>query len=505
MYIVSSEDKEKNNNSEVMDPPKSALGIMKHLGPGIIIAGSIVGSGELVATTLAGAQAGFILLWLIIIGCIIKVFVQVEFGRHTMIWSKTPMKALNDVPGPRIKNGANWILGFWLIMTCLVVVQQGGILGAIGEACTMVQPLSEQGETYNTQMSSKINAMIQTAIDPTTAEANSEAMSQELTGPQDIETWAIGIAILTSILLFYGRFVVIQWVSTVLVFSFTIITIINLAMLQTKPEWAISFSDIFSGLSFGLPASIGGVSSLGAAMAAFGIIGVGAAELIQYPYWCLEKGYSKYTGKRDGSEGWKHRAKGWIRILKIDAWVSMCVYTFSTIAFFLMGATVLGRIKLMPEKSNLVRTLGEMYVPVFGDWAQEIFVFGAVAVLYSTFFLAAAGMSRVVADGFGIFGFLKNDEESRMKWSKIISAIWPLMALAIYLLLKQAPATMILWSGITQAIMLPILGVAALYFRYKCTDVDELKPTKVWDVFLWMSVAGMFAVGIWTACDKLFG
>ena len=497
---------EENNevNSEVMEPPKSTLGIIKHLGPGIIIAGSIVGSGELVATTLAGAQAGFTLLWLIIIGCVIKVFVQVEFGRHTMIWSKTPMKALNDVPGPRHKNKSNWILWFWLIMTCLVIVQQGGILGAIGEACTMVQPLSEEGEIYNTQMSAKINAMIKTAIDPTTAEANSEAMSQKLTGPQDIKTWGIGIAILTSVLLFYGRFGLIQWVSTVLVFGFTIITIINLVMLQGKPDWAISFSDLFHGLSFGLPESIAGVSSMGAAMAAFGIIGVGAAELIQYPYWCLEKGYSKFTGKRDDSEGWRRRAKGWIRILKVDAWVSMAVYTFSTIAFYLMGATILGRMKLMPEKSNLVRTLGEMYVPVFGSWAQSIFVFGAVAVLYSTFFLAAAGMSRVVADGFGLFGFLKNDDESRMKWSRIISGIWPLMALGLYLFLNQAPATMILWSGITQAIMLPILGVAALYFRYKCTDVEELRPTKIWDVFLWISVAGMFAVGIWTAYEKLF-
>ena len=237
-------------------------------------------------------------------------------------------------------------------------------------------------------------------------------------------------------------------------------------------------------------------------MAAFGIIGVGAAELIQYPYWCLEKGYSKYTGKRDDSESWKARAKGWIRILKIDAWTSMAVYTFSTVAFYLMGATILGRVKLMPENSNLVATLGEMYRPVFGDWAQAIFVFGAFAVLYSTFFLAAAGMSRVVADGFGLFGILKNDDESRMKWSRIISGIWPIIALVMYLFVN-APAKMILWSGITQAIMLPILGIAALYFRYKRTDVKELLPSKLWDFLLWVSVAGMFAVGIWTIIEKL--
>jgi Mn2+/Fe2+ NRAMP family transporter len=280
------------------------------------------------------------------------------------------------------------------------------------------------------------------------------------------------------------------------------VTIINLAMLQGDPKWAISFGEIINGMSFSLPETIGGVSSLAAAMAAFGIIGVGAAELIQYPYWCLEKGYSKYTGVRDDSVDWKRRAKGWIRILKIDAWTAMVIYTFCTVAFYLMGATVLGRIHMMPEKSNLVRTLGEMYVPVFGAWAQMIFVIGALAVLYSTFFLAAAGMSRVVADGLGLFGLLKNDEQSRMRWTRIISSIWPLLAVVLFLFVN-APVAMIFWSGITQAIMLPILGFAALYFRYKCIDIEELKPNKVWDSFLFVSVLGMFAVGIWTISENL--
>lgn len=497
---MSTDQTEPERKPEVMDPPTTVGGTIKHLGPGIIIAGSIVGSGELVATTLAGAQAGFTLLWLIILGCVIKVFVQVEFGRHTLLWSKTPMKALDDIPGPRLR--ANWILWFWLIMTCLVIVQQGGILGAIGEACTMILPLTAEGQAYNTVMSEKITAQISAVMSPGT-DASATATQASPAAPPDIRLWAVGISVVTSVLLFYGRFLLIQWVSTVLVFAFTAITMVNLVMLQTDPRWAISFADLWSGMNFSLPETIGGVSSLAAAMAAFGIIGVGAAELIQYPYWCQEKGYAKFTGIRDDTPAWRHRAKGWIRVLKIDAWMSMVVYTFSTVAFYLMGAAVLGRIQMMPEKSNLVRTLGEMYVPVFGSWALYIFVFGAIAVLYSTFFLAAAGMSRVVADGVGLFGLLKNDEASRMKWTRIISGGWPILALVLFLFVN-APIGMILWSGITQAIMLPILGVAALYFRYKRTDVAELKPGRWWDGFLWVSVAGMFAVGLWTIYEMLF-
>ena len=69
--------------------PTRFFDILKHLGPGIIIAGSIVGSGELIATTLVGAKTGFVLLWLILLGCVIKVFTLIEFGRNTIIHINT--------------------------------------------------------------------------------------------------------------------------------------------------------------------------------------------------------------------------------------------------------------------------------------------------------------------------------------------------------------------------------------------------------------------------------
>ena len=88
--------------SLVESPPTSILGTLSRLGPGLIIAGSIVGSGELIGTTSTGGKAGYWLLWLILIGCVIKVFVQVEFGRFSIITGKTTMEGLNEVAGPRL-------------------------------------------------------------------------------------------------------------------------------------------------------------------------------------------------------------------------------------------------------------------------------------------------------------------------------------------------------------------------------------------------------------------
>ena len=97
-------------------PPTSIGGILSRLGPGLIIAGSIVGSGELIATTKTGAEAGFWLLWLIIVGCVIKVFVQVELGRDAIVHGKTTMEALSEVPGPSIRGRGNWLIWYYFIM-----------------------------------------------------------------------------------------------------------------------------------------------------------------------------------------------------------------------------------------------------------------------------------------------------------------------------------------------------------------------------------------------------
>jgi len=91
---------------DTRDPPKTIGGILRHLGPGLIIAGSIVGSGELIATTIVGAEAGFWLLWIIIIGCVIKVLTQVEMGRYTISSGKTSLGAMAEVPDPASGAGA---------------------------------------------------------------------------------------------------------------------------------------------------------------------------------------------------------------------------------------------------------------------------------------------------------------------------------------------------------------------------------------------------------------
>ena len=81
-----------------MEAPTTKRGILSNIGPGMILAGSIVGSGELIATTRTGAEAQFDFLWLIIIGCVVRVFAQIELGKNTIVNGKTSLAALNELP-----------------------------------------------------------------------------------------------------------------------------------------------------------------------------------------------------------------------------------------------------------------------------------------------------------------------------------------------------------------------------------------------------------------------
>jgi Mn2+/Fe2+ NRAMP family transporter len=347
-------------------------------------------------------------------------------------------------------------------MIVLIISQQGGILGATSQAVSAISFTNNEVHWLN-----------------------------------NINVLSLIIALITAVMLYFGRFSFIQSFSTFLVFLFTTVTLFNVIYLQYIPGWEISWADIKAGMSLGIPESKDG---LAIALAAFGLIGVGSSEIIMYPYWCLEKGYAKFTGPYQDTPEWHENAKGWIKVLKIDAWISLVVYTLATVAFYILGASILHRNELLPEENNLITTLGEMYVPVFGLWAKPVFYAGAIAVLYSTFFVAAAGNARVLADSFALIGIIKKDAPTHEKWTKILSFAWPIAALVLFLFI-QAPKSMIIWSGIAQAVMLPMLAFAALYFRYFKTP-KKLKPAFIWDIFLIISALGMLIVAVWTLWSK---
>ena len=84
----------------------------------------------------------------------------------------------------------------------------------------------------------------------------------------------------------------------------------------------------------------------------------------------------------------------------------MVVYTVVTAAFYILGAAVLHARGEVPEGSEMVDTLADMYTESLGRWARGVFLLGAFVVLYSTVFSALAAWTRTFADAAGIFGLI---------------------------------------------------------------------------------------------------
>ena len=504
--------------SGIQEPPRSVGGILRRVGPGFVLAGTLVGSGELIATTATGAEAGFTLLWLIILGCVIKVFVQVELGRHTVTHSQSSLSALTSVPGPRIsvpvagkRVGANWIVISWFLMFVATIVLFGGIIGGLGQSLAITVPITEKGRAFNEHRDLAVNLKVkETQLPKATDEVARQKLSREIEALEtklaamgkpepssDDKVWAAIVMLPTILLLVIGRYGFIEVFAFVLVSSFTIVTIVNLFLLQGYESWSISSREFMDGLKFSLPEASGDKTPLYTALATFGIIGVGAADQVLYPYWCLEKGYAKWSGKNDGSTAWKERARGWMRVLQWDAWSSCALYTFTTVAFYLLGAAILGRGGLVPEGSEMIRTLAVMYEPVFGEFAQTLFLFGAFAVLYSTFFIGNAGHCRTASDVLCVMNATETTEASRARWIKRFAVLLPIISTSIYFAVGK-PKALIILGGVAQALLLPMIAFAALHFRHKTCD-PALRPGRAWDCMLIVCLVLFISIGLYLA------
>ncbi|MCF2503846.1 Nramp family divalent metal transporter [Dyadobacter sp. CY107] len=430
--------------SRILSPPSTFAGRLKYLGPGFILSAAIVGSGELIATTALGAKAGFVTFWVIIVSCLVKVALQLEFGKNAIYTGTFMMHNFNQLPG-RKWGRAHWSIWLWLSLQGLKLLQVGGIVGGVAIVLNMAWPSIS------------------------------------------VNVWAILSVLITSFLVYRGHYGPIEKGALVMIILFTGVILVSLILLQGT-KYAIHWEQIKSGLQFSLPTSLVAI-----AFGAFGITGVGGDEIMYYNYWCIEKGYAAYTGPNDGTPEWAERAKGWFNVMYLDAVLSMVVYTVVTAAFYLLGAAVLHRGGAVPEGYEMIEVLSRIFTETLGPWAKNLFLVGAFFVLYSTLFTATASWARVWGDAFGELGWMKFDTaENQRKSIAILSWILPAAWCVLYLFI-QSPVLMVILGGIATSILLLLIVYVSLVFRFKELPAS-LKPTLIYDIFFWISVVSILMV-----------
>jgi manganese transport protein len=198
---------------EIQDPPTNLRETLKYLGPGLILVGSVVGSGEIILTTSLGSMVGFSMLWFVLLSCWSKNIVQAELARYSVASGEPFLHAFNRLPGklPGF-NGkkVSWYLYFWILWIIPGQLIGGGIYGGAGQVIHEVFPFLGS------------------------------------------EWWTVILAAMSSVIILSGTYGSIEKLMTTLVVCFTFITITCAVLLQMT-EYAITWEEVMGGLTFEFP------------------------------------------------------------------------------------------------------------------------------------------------------------------------------------------------------------------------------------------------------------
>ena len=253
---------------DVEEPPATRCLALWRLGPGMVLAASIVGSGELIVTTTLGAQAGYAALWIVLLSCAVKPVVQAELGRYTIASGETGLEALDRVPGPRL--GVSWMLWAWALTVFMSLVQVGGMFGGVAQVMNLLLP----------------------AV-PAPA-------------------WVLVLVALTLALLLGGGYERVERLALVKVGLFTLLTVLAALVLTRKPE-QFSWGRVASGLRFRLPGN--GLRHGGRRLRHHRR---GRHRALHVPLLVRREGLRALRGAERGSASRVARARGWIRLMHVD-------------------------------------------------------------------------------------------------------------------------------------------------------------------------------------------
>ena len=133
---------------------KKIFALASVFGPAAIVASVSIGAGETIVVVRAGAWAGYDLLWLVLLSCVVKgVFVTYLLGRYTAVSGEYIGNRLAKLPGPR----------GWLLIAIVIFEMVGAPLAWVpiaktvrciapfsrGEQTTLINIGKQSGKTFS--------------------------------------------------------------------------------------------------------------------------------------------------------------------------------------------------------------------------------------------------------------------------------------------------------------------------------------------------------------------
>ncbi|GGP91398.1 iron transporter [Streptomyces pseudogriseolus] len=214
--------------------PQPRRSSWRYIGPGIVVAATGVGAGDLVATLIAGSNFGYTLLWAAVVGCLVKISLAEACGR----WHLATGRTLFD----------GWAgLGRWTTWFFAVYAVIWGFVYGAAAMSSSALPL--------------------------------QALFPDV---MDLEYWGIACGLVGLVFVWFNKYAVFEKVMTVLVGVMFVVTV-YLAVRVTP-----NLGDAFAGLLPVLPDEKDSVLNT------LGLIGGvgGTITLAAYGYWVNAKGWT---------------------------------------------------------------------------------------------------------------------------------------------------------------------------------------------------------------------
>lgn len=206
----------------------------RYIGPGIVVAATGVGAGDLVATLIAGSNFGYTLLWAAVIGCLVKISLAEAAGR----WHLSTGRTLFD----------GWAsLGRWTTWFFAVYVVIWGFVYGAAAMSSSALPL--------------------------------QALFPDV---MDLKWWGIACGLTGLVFVWFNKYAVFEKVMTVLVGVMFVVTVY--LAIRVAPN----LLDAFAGL---LPVLPDEKDSILNTLGLIGGVG-GTITLAAYGYWVNAKGWT---------------------------------------------------------------------------------------------------------------------------------------------------------------------------------------------------------------------
>ena len=358
-------------------------------GPAILVTAAFIGPGTVLAASKAGAEFGFSLLWAVVFSVVTAIVLQEMTARLGIVSGNGLAEALKS-------SFANSALRWFVIILVLSAIlfgnsayQTGNIVGAVDGICI-------------------------------------------LTGINRFAS-AIAIAAIALIVVWIGRYSILQWSLSILV------AVMGLVFLVSAVACLPNAAKIVAGLKPSVPEGSGWI-----------VIGLIGTTVVPYNLFLhASAAAQKYSHKNKKT---KTDKQSQIRNSFVDTVLAIAMGGVITASLLITAATA-----FEPGELTTMRSIADQLRPTLGAWAESFFAVGLFSAGLTSSITAPIAAGYAAAGCFGWQGTLDN---IRLKF---VAAAVILVGLFAATRFGKSPQEAILVAQIANGLLLPIVAAFLLY------------------------------------------